>query len=123
MPIMREMVQAGIFGVEAKAANGLVSTGLSGAGTSSQANAYPITTCNNVFTTVALNSGAVLPATAEVGDWFSVVNFGANPLLVYPPVGQYMHNQAVNTSFSVAANKAADFFCYAPGQWFAMLSA
>jgi hypothetical protein len=101
--------------------------GLSGAGTSSQATATLVTDDFSVFTTVALNSGARLPAanavslTAQAGDIYRVVNFGANPLLVYPPTGGNISQAGVNTAVSIPVNKTADLYCVGNNVWAASI--
>lgn len=106
MSLISELMSAGL---QARAAaligQDAAVTGLSGAGTSSQANATVITSRFSVFSTVAANSGAILP---ERGVVF-IVNSGANPLLVYPPVGGNINNGSTNASFSVTNGKTAMF--------------
>lgn len=84
--------------------------GLTATGTSSQANAFPIVAENNIFTTVAANSGARLPIGLNSHRVFRIRNAGANALLVYPPVGGRVNGGAVNAAFSVAANTTFTFF-------------
>lgn len=98
-------------------------TGLSGAGTSSQANA---TALNDVtcafFSTVAANSGARLP-TAEGNGVVAIYNGGASPLLVYPATGEQINQGTATTgSFSVTNAKSALFVPSTKG-WVAILSA
>jgi hypothetical protein len=101
--------------------------GLSGAGTSSQAAATLVTDDFSVFSTVALNSGARLPAfnaisgTAQAGDIYRIVNFGANPLLVYPATGGNISQAGVNASVSIPVNKTADFYCIGANIWAASI--
>lgn len=76
---------------------------LIGGGVSSQAAATPLFAENNRFGTVALNSGARLPARGA-GNIIRVRNSGANPLLVYPPVGGTVNGGAVNAAFSQAVS-------------------
>lgn len=100
---------------------GKLSNTLTGGGTSSQANATPLPSDFCVFTTVALNSGARLPASGPnagaPGDIFVVANFGANPLLVYPATGGNISNAGVNASVSIPVNKTADFYCIGNNVW------
>lgn len=90
------------------------SSSLTSAGTN-QATGLLLQSEYNEFGTVAASSAAVLPTSAQVplglsaGDVLVVVNFGANPLLVFPPVGGFINALAVNTSLSVAAGKIAEF--------------
>jgi hypothetical protein len=107
----------------AKAINlGLVETGLSGAGTSSQANAAALTvsTSVHIFTTVALNSGCRLATTAEgsvPGDVVWVVNGGANPLFIYPGSGEILNDLAANTAVDIPAGSAAILIRADSTQW------
>lgn len=74
-----------------------------------QGNALPITEEMNVFTVVAAGTGAILRSDLGPGDEQDVANYGANALLVYPPVGGIIQAGALNAGFSVAANKVAKF--------------
>ena len=55
----------------------------------------------------------ILPSCGGVGnavgiaDTIIVVNHGANPISLYPPVGGSIQNQSVNTPTSVPAGKTA----------------
>jgi hypothetical protein len=88
-----------------------------------QATATAIVDDFSVFSTVAASAGARLPAanaislTAQAGDIYRVVNFGANPLSVYPPTGGNISNAGVNTAISVPVNKTADFYCIGNNIW------
>lgn len=97
--------------------------GVSAAGTN-QATAVAITADLTVFSTVALNTGAILPAPGAAGaDDFFVVNAGANALAVYPPVGHKVNAGSTNAAVSVPVGKAAHLV-YAGGvQWIAVVSA
>lgn len=96
---------------------------LTATGTSSQAAALQVPGDACVFSTVALNAGAKLPPAnasgmvALAGDIYTVVNGGANPLLVYPPLGGNFITVAVNTSVSVPVGKTADFYCLGANVW------
>jgi len=123
MAIGDRILAAGIPAAAARAIVGDVATGLTGTGTSSQAASLPIGAGLNIFTTVALNSGALLPP-GNAGDELIVCNRGgANPLLVFPPVGGQINAIAVNSSFSVAAEKPARFICLGGLNYAALLSA
>lgn len=80
-----------------------------------QATALPVTTDYFELGTVASGSGVVLPTSAQVGaltpgDRFTVVNHGANAVLVYPPLGGKVANGAVNAALSLAAGKVGVYF-------------
>ncbi|TDN70414.1 hypothetical protein [Paraburkholderia sp. BL10I2N1] len=120
MTIEQNLVsQGGIWDNTAKSIVGsLLTTGLSGAGTSSQANAAVIPLSDYVcFSTVAANAGAILPAGG--GAEINVFNGGANALLVYPPVGGNVNQGTVNVAFSVAVGKNCLFQSPDGLNWFA----
>lgn len=83
-------------------------TGLTAAGTT-QATGYAINRSISVFTTVAAGAGATLPNVAPqslsstVMAEFTVVNAGANALLLYPASGLAINALAANAALSVAA--------------------
>jgi hypothetical protein len=123
MPIIQEMMGVGLPAASALAISGSIATGLSGAGTSSQANAFAITSAVNVFSTVAANSGGILPATAEVGSSVEIYNQGANPLLVYPHVGGTINALSANSSFSLTNAKSGIFKRISGTAWVSIFSA
>lgn len=108
MTTIRNLMGSGSSGLNAQAAVGLVSNNLTAAG-STQGTALALSSDFNIFTTVATGTGAILPATSSPGDWYTVVNHGANALLVYPPTGGKIANGTANAGFSVGANKTAQF--------------
>jgi hypothetical protein len=92
---------------------------------STQATAFPVSG-DTQFTTVAASTGAILPAFANEGDMVFIGNQGANPLLVYPPVGGQINALAANASFSQTNAKNAWYKCVQGGAaalWLAVLSA
>jgi hypothetical protein len=93
-----------------------ISTGLTGTG-SSQGTSYPISTKYSVFSTVALNAGALLPVNM---DDVYIRNTGANGLLIWPPVGYSVDGGSVNASVSISANTTARYVKDAAGNWFRM---
>lgn len=95
-------------------------TGLTATG-SNQAGALALTSSFSIFSTVASSTGAILPPAGNQND-FVVYNGGANPLTVYPAVGQQINGLAANTGLSVAANKSAIFIA-AGNQWIGNVSA
>lgn len=112
-------------GFSALAANtvcGDTVTGLTAAG-STNADALQLSSINNRVTTTALNTGVRLPP-LEVGAMVTVMNSGANALLVYPGTGNQINALTATTGgFSVAAGGRALFIAYAPTVWGAVLSA
>jgi hypothetical protein len=83
--------------------------GLTATGTSSQAAAFPIVAENNIFTTVAANSGARLPIGLNSHRIFRIRNAGANALLVYPPPGGRINGNSINSAFSQSAGFSFSF--------------
>jgi len=108
MPIRQRLTGAGDPPLLAQNTTGNVADGLTALG-STQATALLITEEANVFTTVAAATGAILRGDLGPGDEQEVANYGANALLVYPPIGGTIQNGATNAGFSVAANKTARF--------------
>lgn len=122
MPGLKALTTYGLPSQLANVLGGEEATGLSGAGTSSQSAATPISNGLNVFSTVASNSGARLPKASE-GSIIVIVNGGANALLVYPATGEKINNGTATTgSFSVTNAKNAIFVAF-NGQWGAVLGA
>ena len=78
-------------------------TGISAAGATQGTATALLSDVNNV-TTVAAGSGVILTTTA-VGSYITVLNSGANALLVYPPVGGTIDGQATNTPISVPVSQ------------------
>ena len=78
-------------------------TGISAAGATQGTATALLSDVNNV-TTVAAGSGVILTTTA-VGSYITVLNSGANALLVYPPVGGTIDGQATNTPISIPVSQ------------------
>jgi len=128
MTTIANLMGSGVPAPQAQVTVGKPVSGLAAAGTSSQANATLISADVSIFTTVAANSGARLPAanaaslTAQAGDIYVVVNGQAtNAMNVYPPVGGNFIAVAVNTAVSVPAGKTADFYCLGNNVWAASI--
>lgn len=112
------------------------SVNLTGLG-NSQGTALALPRDFNIFSTVAASTGAILPwgddqqpvaasgqyGVIELGDTITVVNQGANALLVYPQLGGKVQGASANAGFSVASNKMAAFQYVGSGNWVANLSA
>jgi hypothetical protein len=108
MAIRQRLTGTSVPPITAANIAGNVADGLTATG-ATQLTALLITEELNVFTTVAAGSGAILRGDLGPGDEQDAANYGANALLVYPPLGGTMQNGAVNAGFSVAANKTAKF--------------
>ena len=82
-----------------------------------QANAYQLTKKNNAIQTCATaNDSVKLPAGVS-GRIIHIFNNGAAVCDVFPPVGEYVKGQAVNTATTLGSSKSATLFCYATGKW------
>jgi len=116
------MTEAGISPQAAHVINGRTANNLTAAGTTQgTALALPADICK--FTTVAANSGAILPA-ANPGDSGTVFNGGANALSLYPPVGAIINGLSANTAYSIAtATPYCDWYCVDPLTYIASQSA
>lgn len=107
---------AGLTPSQADAVGGRVAYTLTAAGTN-QATAAICLNDTNVFTTVGLGTAAILGAEKvagqmnilNIGDEIFICNYGANALLVFPPVGGKILNGALNASVSLAVNTCARF--------------
>lgn len=120
MPFLSTRIRGG--GVWGPTQQDTTNVAASGAGTT-QADAAKITTDLTVFTTVALNSGAVLPAATQAGEDGFVVNAGANALALYPPTGHQLNAAAANAAVSVAAGKSAHAVYCGASRWVVVVSA
>jgi hypothetical protein len=105
MALAKSQIFAGLH--TSQISPGAVGTGLTAAG-STQGTALVLNDTQEVaiFGTVAASTGCVLPQSG-IGDDVYVVNGGANPLNIYPPVGHILNGQAVNTAYALAVAKAA----------------
>lgn len=75
---------------------------------STQATAFPLPSRVNYFSTVPSGSGCMLPqATVSSGIEITIINRGANALLVYPSPGGQIEALGVNTPISVDPGSAA----------------
>lgn len=88
-----------------------------------QATAVEITTGTADFTTVASGTGGILSSKAVAGDTQVVLNSGANPLLVYPPVGAKFNALAANQAMTLPKNTSCLFACISSTKWTGVLSA
>lgn len=93
------------------------SSGLTGTGTN-QATALAITKSYNVFSTVALNTGAILPTPSTGGYVCVIYNNGANNLNIYPNVGGQINTQGTNIAYQVAPLNFVTFIAETSIQWF-----
>ena len=81
------------------------------------------TTLNRVVTVVTTGDSVKLPPSAP-GLQITIANAHAsNAVNVFPSTGDQINIQAVNTSFSLVAQKTVMFFCVVVGIWNSNLSA
>ena len=85
----------------ANGASGLVATG------NSQATAFPIEAVVNVFATVAVGTGAMLPEGYSSSVPVQIVNNGANEEAVYPFFGDQIAGYGVNDPVGVGSGGGA----------------
>ena len=123
MTTLRNLMGTGTAPLAAQAtATGILANTLTATG-NSQGTALALPSDFNVFTTVAASTGTIMPSNCLPGDWFTIVNHGANTLSVYPPTGGKIANGSANAAFSVGANKTAQVICIDPLTFAASLSA
>lgn len=94
------------------------SAGVAAAGVSSLDNSTLLTTEINEVSTVAANAGVRLP-TAAAGKKVSIVNNGANTLLVWPFSGDDL-GAGTNTNTTLAVGVGIDFHCYGSNNWYSV---
>ena len=95
-------------------------TSISAAG-ASQGTATAITADVNNVTTVAAGTGIIL-TTTQTGSYITILNSGANALLVYPPVGGTIDGQATNLPISVPVNQVWSGSAIATLTWETLVS-
>lgn len=107
MPLRKELVAAGNMLTDAIAVGGSTNIGITATG-ATNITAVQLAAATNLITTTAAGTGVMLQV-CDQGDFITVVNYGANVLKVYPPIGWKVHGAAVDVGFSVGANKSAMF--------------
>lgn len=123
MTTLVNLIGSGTAPLQAQAtATGLLSNTLTATG-NSQGTALAIPSDFAVFTTVAASTGTIMPSNCNPGDWYTIVNHGANTLSVYPPVGGKIANGSTNAAFSVGSNKTAQVICISNSSFAASVSA
>jgi hypothetical protein len=126
MPTLTNLLGSGNSPLTAQASLGLPTTGLTAAGSNSQANATLIPSDFVTFTTVAANAGGRLPPQSinvNITDSYIVVNHGVNTLQVYPATGGTIANGSANASVNIAANKVGFFWNVGSNNWAFSVSA
>lgn len=106
MSTRREMIQGGLYLAEAMSCNGAFETGVNLTGFAGQS-ARLVSASNTVIaTTVASTGDSITLTPGDQGDWLNIVNYSANAVKIYPPVGWKIHNSSVNAAYSLPANKS-----------------
>jgi len=72
----------------------------------------------NVITTVASRGDSVLLPVSSFGLEVCIINLGANPVSVYPQVGDAINGLAANAAVTVLPNSCDFFVSPAPGSWY-----
>lgn len=121
MATAADMMRGGMSAGQASAANGLVNSSVSAAGTT-QGDATTLTSSVNVVTTAAAGSGVVL-TNSEISDEYEILNIGANACWVYPPSSGQINNLAANKGFLLATNTAVKIKKFTATRWMGFLSA
>lgn len=114
------LMARGMPGGQAERIGTTLSTGLTATG-STKGTALILASSNSIFSTVASNTGALLPF-AQLSGVQTIYNGGAQPLLVYAQAGDTINALSTGASYSVTNGKSASFS--PSGQkWIANLSA
>ena len=90
-------------------------TNITSSGTD-QASAEPILKELNVVATVGSGTGVIFPSSI-IGMRITIVNTGANSLLVYPATGGAINALATNAGYSLASGQSTDFIAISSTQW------
>lgn len=92
MAMVKEMMGGGLSAGAARAINGTINNAVAAAGTTIS-DATELKAGHNNVTTVAANSGVILP-NVEIGDELFIYNAtGTNALRIYPPTSSATINQ------------------------------
>jgi hypothetical protein len=115
------LMGTGSSGLNAEAITGIVSLAQTATGAAQGSLTLP--TDFVVYTTSTASNGPTLPATAQSGDNYIVVNNTANSINVWPPVGFKIGTAATNAALAVGAGKTCKFYALGDGNFAALLSA
>lgn len=96
------------YGANIPGESGVTATG------TTQATAYTLRRQVTVFSTVASGTGCMLPSPFNYGAGVTVMNRGANALLVYPPPGDRLEVASVNAPFSLAIGSDVTYYSFTP---------
>ena len=115
------LMGSGSSGLNAEAVTGIVTLAQTATGASQGSLSLP--TDFVVYTTSTASNGPTLPATAQSGDSYVVVNNTANSINVWPPVGFKIGTAATDAALAVGAGKTCKFYALGNGNYAALLSA
>lgn len=85
-----------------------------------QANAYVLTKHISVITTVANHLDSVKMPTGDIIRTFLVLNYGANAVNLYPPIGGRFNNLAINAPYNIGVGTSWLAFNYDALKWGAL---
>lgn len=94
-----------------------VVSGLTAFAGGGQASAFQLAKDINRVTTVASADDSVKLPLALAGAEIVVINRGAQSMKVFPAVGEFIDNLAVDTAYSIPAGLNARFMCGVTGTW------
>lgn len=120
---MRDIIAAGMPVQLARSLRGVDSQSLAvSAAGSAITDATALTSAVNLLTTVASNTGVLLPD-ADIGDMIVVGNGGSNAAKVYPPTSSgKINNGSAGAAVSVAAGKGGIFLRASSVHWIAIFA-
>jgi hypothetical protein len=112
MALTKRMMAVGLPAQTALAINGQFQQYTALSTTSGQANATTLIGDINVITVALGGAGyAILPSDAVVGDTINVTNYSGQTVNIYPPVGGFVNNGAVNVAFALIAGSTVQLTC------------
>ena len=123
MALAYDMMKGGVSAFQAKGINGTANVTVTAGTTQTQAGATALTASTNVVTTVTTSGDGVIIPNGEIGDSVAILNIGANPCTVYPPVGGRINQLATNSGFTLATNTAVWLEKFSATRWMGFLSA
>lgn len=75
------------------------------------------------FTTVDLSHNSTTLPASVAGMQATIINAGANPLNIYPALGDQIDALGINAPLVLAAGKSAQLTCAIAGEWNAIVGA
>lgn len=116
MPIIKNIVGVGLPGPVARNVAGTVTSTITAAGSSSQANSTAIYDAVNEVTTGGANTGVRLPV-GQAGDSLVITNSKAQTLFIYPPVGGAINGGTTDAKVDILTLHAAYCVCINGLNW------